>query len=440
MRRNLSLLLVLTIVFTNLLGIANPSFAYNNEPNILAQYAVLMDYETGKVLYNKNGNQKLYPASTTKAWTAYLVIKHVDDLNEVITIKDLPHITGSSMYLRNGESFTVKELLDALLVHSCNDVAYVLAKHVSGSIDKFAELMNSEAKKVGAQNTHFNNPHGLPDDNHYTTAYDMALMSRKAMSNPTFSSIVKMKYVKYPPTEAYPFERHFKNTNKFLTSNEKINYKGKQTDIRYDIVDGLKTGFTDKAGKCLLSSATKNDMRVIAAVFKSNGNDLYTDSRNLLDYGFDNFYSSTVVKKESYRDEKNVLFTKQKTLIYQPKHSYSVVLPNGTSQSEYTTKVKLDKIKLPIKTGDKVGTLKVYADNKLESSIDLIAQNNLNSSFSFITENVLLINLIKLILIIGLVFVLLVVYVFIKKARRRKSISKNVIDINRKKIKRNKRR
>lgn len=440
MRRNLSLLLVFAILFTNFLGMTSLSFAYDKKPTIKAKYAVLMDYETGKVLYDKNGNHKLYPASTTKAWTAYLVIKHVKDLNEVITISDLPTIPGSSMYLKNGESFTIKELLDALLVHSCNDVAYVLARHVSGSTEKFVELMNSEAKKIGAQNTHFNNPHGLPDDNHYTTAYDMALIARKAMSNPTFSSIVKTKSVQYPPTEVYPFERYFKNTNKFITSNEKMNYKGKQIDIRYDIVDGIKTGYTDKAGKCLLSSATKNNMRVISAVFNSNGNDLYVDSRTLLDYGFENFYSTTIIKKQNYQDEKRVAFTKQKALIYEPKHNYSIVLTNGDTQANYTTKTKLDKIDLPIKVGEKVGTLKVYADGKLEATVDLVAKNNLNSSFAFITENVLLIKIAKLIIALGIIFLLLIGYVFIKKYKRRKKRSSKVVEINKKRNNQNRKR
>lgn len=193
MKKRLSILVAFLMVFTSMLGATGKSFANNTKLDLTAKYAVLMDYETGEVLYGKNRNEKLYPASTTKVWTAHVVLKHVPDLSQVIEIKDLPPIEGSSMYLRNGESFTVRDLLNALLVHSSNDAAYVLATYVSGSEGEFVKLMNEEAKSIGAKNTHFNNPHGLPDKDHYTTAYDMALMAREAMSDEVFRNIVKQK-------------------------------------------------------------------------------------------------------------------------------------------------------------------------------------------------------------------------------------------------------
>ncbi|MBU5307664.1 D-alanyl-D-alanine carboxypeptidase [Clostridioides mangenotii] len=383
-----------------------------------AKYAVLLDYETGKTLYSKNGNQKLYPASTTKMWTAYNVLKNVSDLNEIIKIEDLPTIEGSSMYLKDGESFTVKQLLDALLVHSSNDSAFVLARYVGkGDVNKFVEMMNTEAKAIGAVDTHFTNPHGLPDPNHYTTAHDMAVMSRKAMSNTVFREIVKTTYIKYDATEAYPFERHFSNTNQLLTSSGKMSYKGKEVNIKYDIVDGIKTGFTDAAGKCLLSSAVKDDRRVIAAVFNSTNDGIYLDSRELLDYGFDNYYTATVLDREDYVKTKKVMFTKQKELIYKPKYSYKLTLKNGEQMKDYTIKSNLDEINLPVNKGDKVGTLDVYSGSEKEKSIDLIAQNNLNSIFAFITENALYFNIFKGVL--GLAVILIVVKIGFKIKKKR---------------------
>lgn len=420
MKRILSLLVSCIIALTSFLGTANEAFANSTKPNLTAEYAVLMDYETGKVLYDKNGSKKLYPASTTKAWTAYVVLKHVPDLSQVIQIKDLPPVDGSSMYLKNGESFNVKQLLDALLVHSSNDVAMVLAKYVGGSVEKFVEMMNEEAKAIGAKNTHFNNPHGLPDTNHYTTAHDMALMAREAMNNEIFRNIVKTKSISYGPSEAYPHERYFVNTNKFLTSNEKINYKGKPTDIKYDIVDGIKTGYTDEAGRCLLSSAVKDNMRLISAVFKTTGNDLYLDSRTLLDYGYENFSSTTIVTKEEKSGSKNVFLSKQKKLDYEPEYSYKVVLPKGEKKSNYTTKVHLEKINLPIRKGDKVGTLDIYNSDKLEHSIDLIAKNNVNSVFAFITENKAVMSMLKLALIIFIVLLTIIIAFVIRRKTRRK--------------------
>lgn len=423
MKKFFSFVLILLITFLPVFNTNNLSFA-DSELNLTAEYALLMDYETGQVLYSKNGYQKLYPASTTKVWTAYIVLKYVDNLNEVVEIKDLPIVEGSSMYLKEGEKFTVKELLDALLIHSCNDVAVVLAKYVGGSVENFITLMNDEAKTIGAKNTNFNNPHGLPDENHYTTAYDMALMARKAMNNDIFRDIVKTKSVKYPATEAYPYERYFENTNQFLTSKYQMDYKGQQVDIRYDVVDGIKTGTTDAAGKCLLSTGIKNNIRVISAVFKSTVNDLYLDSRTLLDYGFDNFHIDTIVNKDEFTKNKKIFLSKEKKLTYQPEENYSIVLPNNSNNSSnYSIKTKLDDINLPIKKGDKVGILEVYKNNELEKSIDLIAMNNVTSIFDSITKNIFLNNIIKIILcLFVLTFILLVIYKIIKRKKRKNRI------------------
>ena len=420
MKKIISIFIAFYLTITSFL--ANTIYSYaNNEPDLTAQYAVLMDFETGKVLYNKNGSQKLYPASTTKLWTAYVVLKNVSDLSQVVTVKDLPPVDGSSMYLRNGESFTVKQLLDGLLVHSANDAAVVLANYVSGSVGEFVKLMNMEANAIGAKNTHFNNSNGLPDPNHYTTAYDMALMAREAMNNEIFREIVKTKSISFPATKEYPFERYFVNTNKFLTSNDKINYKGEEIPIKYDIVDGIKTGYTDDAGKCLLSSGVKNNMRLISAVFKTEGDNLYLDSRTLLDYGFDNFSSKTIINKEDYISTKKIILSEQGKLVYEPKYSYKVVLTNGIKENNYTQKVKLNKIDLPIKKGDTIGQLEVYNNKKLEHSIDLIAINDVNSIFEIITENKIIISIIKLIFILFVLFIILIlIIVIIKKRKRRK--------------------
>jgi len=305
------------------------------------------------------------------------------------------------------------------LIHSSNDAAVVLANYVSGSVEEFSKLMNEEAKAIGAKNTHFTTPNGLPDVNHYTTAYDMALMARESMSNEIFRGIVKTESVRFEASKTSFSERYFTNTNKFLTSNEKINYKGEQINIKYDIVDGIKTGYTDAAGKCLLSSGVKNNMRLISAVFKSNGNDLYLDSRTLLDYGFDNFHTTTIVNKEDYIDSEKVLFSKQKELVYEPEYSYKLVLPNGTKESEYTTEIKLDNINLPIRKGDKVGTLEVYNGKKIEHTINLVAKDNVNSIFAFVTENKSIMSIIKVALLLLFILVTLIILFIIRKKSRK---------------------
>lgn len=429
MKKFLSFLLAFLFSITTFSGPISV-FADSKDVSISSPNSVVLDYETGTVLYEKNGNKKIYPASTTKIWTAYLVIKNVKDLDHSIEIdKDLS-VDGSSMYLQKGEIFTVRELLQGLLVHSSNDTAEVLAEYVSGSKEAFADLMNKEARAIGAKNTHFNNPHGLPDKEHYTTAYDMALMARQAMSNDLIREIVSTKSLTFEkcdtPTSKRFITRTFFNTNKFLTSTEKIEYKGKSLDIKYEIVDGIKTGYTDDAGRCLLSSAVKNDMRVISAVFKDAGTDVYADSRTLIDYAFNNYYNQTIINKADYTKSKRVLFTEEKELLYEPEFNYKIVLEKGSKASEnYNAKVNLD-YDLPIKKGDKVGTLDVYNGKTLEKTINLVAKNNLNSLFGFITENTTVKYSIKLALALISLFIIFIISKIINKRkarRRRKSVN-----------------
>ncbi|MDU6985174.1 MAG: D-alanyl-D-alanine carboxypeptidase family protein [Terrisporobacter othiniensis] len=423
MKKFLSFLLVFILSITTFSGPIS-AFADNKDLSISSPNSVVLDYETGKVLYEKNGNKKIYPASTTKIWTAYLVIKNVKNLDDPVEIHKDPSVDGSSMYLEKGEIFTVRELLQGLLIHSSNDAAEVLAEYVSKSTKAFADLMNKEAKAIGAKNTHFNNPHGLPDKEHYTTAYDMALMAREAMSNELIREIVSTKSITFEmndtPTSKRFIKRTFFNTNKFLTSTEKIQYKGKSVDIKYDIVDGIKTGYTDDAGRCLLSSAVKNGMRVISAVFKDFGTDVYVDSRTLIDYAFDNYYNQTIINKSDYTRSKRVLFTKEKELLYEPEFNYKIVLEKGSKASEnYTAKVNLD-YNLPVKKGDKVGTLDVYNEKTLEKTINLVAKNNLNSVFGFITENTIVKYSLKVALALITLFIIFIISRIIKKRQIRK--------------------
>ena len=250
------------------------------------------------------------------------------------------------------------------------------------------------------------------------------MLARKAMSEKTIREIVNTKSISFKekntPNSKVHFSRYFTNTNLFLTSNDNMNYKGQSVPIKYDIVDGIKTGYTDDAGRCLLSSAVKNDMRVIAAVFKSNGTNVYVDSRTLLDYGFENYTSKTIINKEDYTKTKRVLLTKEKEFIYKPKSSYKLVMKNGEStESDYSYKEKLD-YDLPIYEGDKVGTLEIYNGKKLEKTIDLVSTSELHSTFAFFTESNFFNVLFKIILFLILAFLLFIVYIVVRKKYKRK--------------------
>ncbi|MDR0880664.1 MAG: D-alanyl-D-alanine carboxypeptidase [Clostridioides sp.] len=397
--------------------IKQPIATSDGQPQIEARFAFVIDYKTGRTLFEKNADQKLYPASTTKMWTAYNVLQNVKDLNKVVEIKDLPPIDGSSMYLENGESFTVKQLLQALLIHSSNDAAFVLGRYVGGGdINKFIDIMNNEAKAVGATATHFNNPHGLPDENHYTTAHDMGLMARQAMTNDVFREIVKTPNIKFDADAVYPYERYFKNTNPLLTSDKTFNYRGAVTPIKYDIVDGIKTGFTDLAGKCLLTSASKDDRRVIAAVFSSTNDGVAMDSRTLLDYGFDNYKNEAVMKSDDYVKSKNISFTKQKTLQYKPESDYNVLLKNGEQPKKYTVSTKLSSLNLPVKKGDVVGKAVIKTENEPNTEIKLVAMSDISYIVNVSTYEIKYVAVAA-----GCAIVLIGAIVIIVKRRRRRA-------------------
>lgn len=361
----------------------SPIFAEKSAPTINGEGAVVIEYETGKVIYSKNMNESLYPASTTKVMTALLTLEH-GNLDDVITVPDdIGAGEGSSMYLLPGEKFTVGQLLEAMLVKSANDAAVMLANHVGGDVPSFAKMMNKRAKELGATNTHFNNPNGLPDPKHHTTAHDMALIAKEAMKHEKFRKIVKTKYVSFDQTAQTPETRVYRNTNRFLWSNTLIDYKGTSIPIKYDIVDGIKTGFTDEAKNCLVTTASKDGMRLISVVFKSEGLTVYQDTRTILDYCFDNFKVVELLSPNTLLGEKNIPFSLEGSLSLNcPSGFYSVI--DKSSEIKKISKVKeISKdLKLPIKKGDSIGVIKFYDGNKLLGETSITAGNSVNSIFT----------------------------------------------------------
>lgn len=373
------------------------SYAINTAElkDMKSKYIVVMDYDSGKILYEKNSRQKIYPASTTKIWTAFCVLQKCKDLNEYITVGDIPQIEGTSMYLEKGEKFTVKELLESLLINSSNDVAYVLADHFGdGDASKFVDYMNKEAKKYGATNTHFNNPHGLPDTNHYTTAYDMVILSRTAYANDTLKKIVSMKSVDFKKSDRCKLDRSMYNSNKFLTSSQTMSYNGKDVSMKYDIVDGIKTGYTDDALNCLVSTAQKDGIRTIAGVFYAPSGSLYHDSRLVLDYSFENFKREKVFDSKDFSGEKKVRFSNPSTIKYKLANNFYVVVEDGKkiSKDDFTKKLNFDRLSMPVKKGDIIGTMDVYKKDELVSSIGLIAENSSKTYLQIIKEKIPFLN------------------------------------------------
>lgn len=269
--------------------------------NLDAEGAVLIEQETGKVLYEKNKDEKLYPASTTKILTALLAIEN-GNLDEIVTVGNEANLAprdSSLACIDIGEQITLKDLLVGLLVSSGNDAALTIGAHIgrivagnpalpyNQALDKFYELMNKRAADLGATNSHFVNPHGYHNKDHYTTAYDLALIAREAMKHEAFREIVKITYREYPDwNEVDKNDPSKKATRYWVNKNRLLDEK---SEYYYPYATGIKTGYTSYSGHCLVSSATKDGLSLIAVVLKSTRDGQWLDSIKLLEYGFEHY-------------------------------------------------------------------------------------------------------------------------------------------------------
>lgn len=251
-------------------------------PAIQGEYAVVMELDTGTVLYEKNAHTKLYPASTTKILTALLALEN-SKMDEKVTFSyDSVHKTeGSGIWRDVDEVMTMEQCLYALMLNSANECAYAIAEHVAGSFDEFVNMMNERAETLGCENTHFSNPHGLTDEQHYTSCYDLALISREAFGNDMFRQITATKRYEIPPTNKHPDEiTYLKNHQKMLFKDE---------EYYYEYCVGGKTGYTEAAEHTLVTYAEKDGMTLICVVMKEDITGHFADSITLLDYCFDHF-------------------------------------------------------------------------------------------------------------------------------------------------------
>lgn len=306
--------------------------AWPSGPSVNAESAIVMEASTGLILYEKNIKDSHYPASITKIMTALIAIEN-SSLSDVVTfsknaIYDV-ELDSSRIGIDVGEQLTMQQCLYAILLESANEVTYAVAEHVAGSIPAFAQMMNDRAKSLGCVNTNFVNPHGLPDDNHYTCAYDMALITREAMKNETFRKIFGTRTYQIPPTNIQPETRYLRNHHKFVL----------RQDYHYDDCIGGKTGYTTVAKYTLVSVAKRGDLELICVVMRDDSNEhQYTDSQKLLDYGFDNFSIYPIADLESTQAiTESPLFTRYNALlsdsespVITDKDGY-LVLPNTAS-------------------------------------------------------------------------------------------------------------
>ncbi|OLS03343.1 D-alanyl-D-alanine carboxypeptidase family protein [Tissierella creatinophila] len=356
------------------------SFAGDNNLNLKGEGVLLMDYDSNRILYEKNSTKRFYPASTTKVMTAILAIElgNMDDMvkidEEVVKLTD-----GSHIALDYNEEIRLEDLLNALLIASANDAALAIAKHISGSIEGFVELMNAKAKELGAVNTNFVNPNGLHDDNHYTTAYDLYLISKYAMENKSFRTYVSKSEYTIPPTNKKTEARLIHTTNKFLYGIEKMDLDGKIVPIRYNGIKGLKTGTTPEAGSCLISYAQRDGKNMISVILKSDKIGVYTDTYKLLDYGFNNFNPTFLGRSNEFIENLNI---ENGSLPYVStvlnRDVYYLLKDDEVNRVEKNLKFK-DKIDPPIAKGEVLGSAEYYLDGSLLAKQDIVSTIDIKS-------------------------------------------------------------
>lgn len=372
---------IVTIIFIAMIFIsAAPmvSFGATEPPAILAETAVVIDAKTGQVLYDKNRNEQRYPASTTKVITALLALENLD-LSKTVTIDaETPFTEGSRIYLLEGERVTVEQLMYALLLESANDAAVALGKEMAGTIPAFAEMMNEKAVELGAQNTHFVNPNGLHEDDHLTTAYDLAMISREAMKNEKFRELVTTYRYVVPATNMQD-TRYLYNTNRLIYDEKtKVLVNGVQRAAKYVGATGIKTGYTSHAGGCLIAGAKRGDTELISVVMKSTDEGRFADAISLLDYAFENYKSVKAMDADTILGEIPVnRGAARKVEVIAADTAYAT-LPIEASSSLVNTKIVLDeKVRAPVTMGQKVGVVEVYEGDRLVGQVDAITTSGI---------------------------------------------------------------
>lgn len=347
---------IVCIILTLILLIGNCAFAVDISHS--GQSYILIEESSGRVLLERNAHKKMPMASTTKIMTALLAIEK-GNLDDIVTIdEESVGVEGSSIYLQEGEKIRLKELIYGLMLRSGNDSAVAIANHISGSLEDFVADMNEKSRSIGAKNTNFMNPHGLHDDNHYSTAYDLALITRETFKNKDFAEIFSSKSYK--------------------GSREKNNYYVNKNKTLWDYSggDGGKTGYTMASGRCLVSSATRDNMRLIAVSL--NAPNWFNDNYRLLDYGFENYNLYRIYDKDQYLTSVQIEdgVKDRLDLLAGGEFYYPLTLDE---KKQIKLNIKLDH---PLKTppfqeGDLIGHTEVFLNGVLIRKDGLLAGQNI---------------------------------------------------------------
>ena len=337
------------------------------EMEISAKSAILVDFNTGKVLYSKNENEPLAMASMTKVMSMLLIMEKIDDgslkYDDIVEIStESSSMGGSQIFLNPGDKYKVIDLLKGVAMASANDADVALAEKTYGSKEHFIEAMNKKAESLGLKNTHFVNVHGLDEEGHYSSAYDMSVMARELLKHEKILDFTRV-YEEYL-TKPDGSQIWLVNTNKLVRF--------------YDGVDGLKTGFTQKAGYCLTATGKKNNLRLISVVMGEESIEKRSsDTVKLLNYGFNTFKVNLIKNKSEILGKVNVQKGKKENVDVVLVNDLIELLNASDKPSNYKFKILVDKIIAPVKKGDVIGKVKVLDDNGvLISQVDITVNEN----------------------------------------------------------------
>lgn len=324
-----------------------------------AKAACILDQKTGRVLFEANMHRRLPMASTTKVMTALLAIER-GRLDEPVTCSPGAFgISGTSIYLQQGETLTLEQMLYGLMLASGNDAAAAIAEHIGGSQEQFAAMMNERARQIGAVNTHFTNPHGLPDEDHYTTAYDLALIAREAMQNDTFRRIVSTRRMSIP-WAGRTYNRQLNNKNKLLSA--------------YEGATGVKTGYTSRAGRCLVFGALQDNLELVGAVLGCA--DWFDEAARLMDGCFDTYAMARVLGPTRSAGRITVTDGRADSCGMCVMEDMSVPLRSGES-----AQIVLDvpqSVRAPVYPGMYLGTAQLVVGGKVYGEFEVVASERVD--------------------------------------------------------------
>lgn len=356
-RRSMYVAIILIAIILLTLVTVYASATVGETLRVSARSAVLYQPDTDRFIYTKNADERMPMASTTKIMTALVVIDSVEDITETVTVcEDAAGTEGSSAYLKAGDELTVEELLYALLLQSANDAAVALAHHVGGDVAGFSAMMNERALEMGLTDTHFTNPHGLDDEEHYTTARDLARIGAAALENELLRSI------------ASTYKRTFKSeerTRTYVNHNKLL--------LRYDGAIGIKTGYTKRCGRCLVGAAERDGLTLVSVTLDAPSD--WSDHSAMLDYGYERLERIALADVYKYKYDLPVLESDIAEIRVTNVEELGAVLPRGEHDvKEY---VKLPRfLTAPVHEGEIVGSVSFTVDGEYAGCVDIVATEN----------------------------------------------------------------